>query len=367
MQALVAVAGVLERDPDVVAKPRVGPRMVTGFQPSHLAPKWKQDPDTYQLLEDAGWFARVRAASAPPEGGEAPAGPGFIHSAKLTRAPRNGLKGLPAGGRNNVSEVLQLLEEQRPLLAFWTISLPAEALEAMNRLDSWPLFVKRLLQKLGRALTRALGVAIHVSVAENQPKRSAATGMPCPHLHVVFLARKHRHAVWAVSKASLDRMIKESAQEAGLKESVSFKSAGNVQPVKRSVRAYLSKYMTKGAGEVKQFIGGPYENLIPRQWWHWSEAARELLRGCTVQLPTAFMCWVWRHREQLLEEGRLFLHQCEVPEGAPATYKACWGNAYRLSTLIAEWQEFIDDSYMTAKREVGIYTVLGQSVYAKPL
>ena len=367
MQALKLAAGVEERDPDVRAKPCVGPRMLTGFQPWHLAAKWKKDPDTYELLSEAGWFNRIRAASETPEGGEAPAGPGFIHSAKLTRDLRYGLRGLPAKGRTKVSETLQLLEEQRQLLAFWTVTLPTEVLLALNRRDSWPKFVKRIHQKLVRLLQRALGAAVIVGVVEVQPGRSAATGIPCLHLHIVFVGRRHRNAAWAISKAALDRIIKEAAEEAGLDEKASFKSAGNVQPVKRSVRAYLSKYMTKGSGDVQRFVGGPYENLIPRQWWLWSKAARDLLQSCTVSLPTPFMCWLWRHREQLVQEGRFYVQQCEVPDGAPATYRILWGNAYKLSTLIAEWQEFVEDAYITAKRELGIYTSMGQSLYARPL
>lgn len=380
LRALAEVLGDVERDPDVRAKPRTGPRFSTGFQPSQLGKpmkptfKWRGEEEgwedldgPYQVLERAGWFDRIRAAVPRPEGAEPPEGLGLSIARNSHRPSRHGLNGLPAPGRHSVSDSLALLQERRPLLSFWTVTLPTAALIALAVLGTWAKFVERLLKKLKRALLKRLGFALYVGVVEIQPRRSAASGIPCPHLHVVFQGRAHSRGAWAVSRQALDAMIESAAREAGLSEDVSFDAAGNVQQVKRSVRAYLSKYMTKGSGDVARWVGGDWEELIPRQWWHWSDAMRDLVKSCTLQLPTGFLAWVWRQRVELLERGALYLQQCVVPDDAPATYRAHWGNAYKLAALIAEWQEWVDDQLLLAQMSLGIYTVMGELVYAKPL
>jgi hypothetical protein len=380
LQALAGVFADHERDPDVRAKPKTGPRLSTGFQPSHLGKpvkptfKWRgeekgwEDLDgPFHVLERAGWFDRIWAAVPRPEGPKAPEGLGSSIARNSHRPPRYGFNGFPKAGRDNVSDALELLEERRPLLSFWTVTLPTAALIAFAVLGTWGKFVARLLQKLKRALLKRLGLALFVGVVEVQPQRSAASGIPCLHLHVVFQGRVHSKGSWAISRKALDAMIESAAREAGLSEDVSFESAGNVQQVKKSVRAYLSEYMTKGCDRVEQWIGGEWEALIPRQWWSWSDQMRDLVRSCTIQLPTGFMAWVWKHRASLLERGALYLQQCEVPDDAPATYRAFWGNAAKLALLLAEWQEWVDDRITTARREAGIYTQMGQLVYAKPL
>jgi hypothetical protein len=380
LRALGDVLGDVERDPDVRAKPKTGPRFVTGFQPSHLGKqmkptfKWRGEEEgwedldgDYQVLERAGWFDRIRAAVSRPEGPEAPEGLGLSIARNSHRPSRHGRNGLPAAGRNKVSDALSLLQERRPLLSFWTVSLPTAALIAFAVLGTWAKFVERLLKKLKRALLKRLGLALFVGVVEVQPERSAASGIPCLHLHLVFQGRSHRRGAWAISCKALDAMIESAAKEAGLSEDVSFESAGNVQQVKRSVKAYLSKYMTKGSDDVARWVGGEWEALIPRQWWCWSAEMRELVKSCTVQLPTGFLAWVWKYRADLLDSGAIYLQQCVTPDDAPATYRVYWHNAAKLALLIARWQEWVDDRITTARREAGIYAVMGELVYAKPL
>ena len=48
------------------------------------------------------------------------------------RPARYGLSGMPGPGRKNVWRALALLEEMRPLLSFWTISLPTESLNDLG-------------------------------------------------------------------------------------------------------------------------------------------------------------------------------------------------------------------------------------------
>ena len=262
--------------------------------------------------------------------------------------PRYGLKGLPAAGRKQVSRSLALLEENRRCLSFWTVSLPTAALIALARSGRWPEFQDRVRKELVRKLQAAGLPALVVGVAELQPKRSRAAGMPCPHLHVVFQGRKSPGHGWALSPTELDGVIAAALATAGVHAPDGTEgadwlaTAGNVQQVKRSVRAYLSKYMTKGSGDTRQWIGHAAESLIPRQWWFWSMDLRAFVLDHVFPLAFPFLAWVHEYRKELEDLGyaRFRVLPLEDPR-APLTYEVNWLSCDLLAQLVYLWQ--LDD------------------------
>jgi hypothetical protein len=365
--AVKAVVGPVKRDPTVRARPRLGPRLEVGFQPLHLARKHEPELSAWALLERAGFFKGIKREAPRPEGPEAPEGLGSSVARNSHKPVRNGFKGLSGTGRKNVDGSLRLLQERRSLLSFWTVTLPSEVLRAIAGLDCWGRFVDRLLQLLRRHLERALGVAIYVGVAELQEKRTVREGMPCPHLHLVFQGRSHSKAPWTVSRESLDAMIATAVRYVGIEYAGSYASAGNVQQIRKSVRAYLGKYMTKGSSDARPWKGTPWEGLIPRQWWTWSDACRAMVLRCTLDLPTGLLAWAWRNRDELLERSLVYIHKCEVPPAAPATYQMRFGSVANLAMVIALWQEWFEDELLASRRYLGIYTEHGTTVYGRPL
>jgi hypothetical protein len=366
MQALKASVGEVERDPLTRAKPKVGPRLRTGFQPSHLG-RWgdARGPSDLAVLEASGrrLGSVDRARAEGPEGPE----PLGLSMARNSRRPRrHGFAGLTPDGRTKVSEALQLLEERRRLLSFWTITLPGWALRQLARLNTWPVFVNRLLEQLRRKLQRRLGLALFVGVVELQGERTQREGWPCPHLHVVFQGRRHSRSAPAVGLKELDSMIESALMQASVQIEGDLSTAGNVQWVKKSVRGYLSKYLTKGSLDASVWEGGLWENLIPRQWWMWSQECRRMVESCTVPLPTGFLAWVWRQRDVLI--GRKFIHlkRCEVPTEAPSTYQVSWLGIDNLALMLAWWQDDEADRLLMARAEMGIFTVMGQTIYGRP-
>jgi hypothetical protein len=367
LRAFKEAVGTVERDSTVRARPRVGPRLVIGFQPRHLARRHQPELSAWELLDRAGFFKGIKPEGPCPEGPKAPEGLGSSVARNSHKQVRHGFQGLTPPGRKNIDSSLRLLQERRNLLSFWTVTLPTGPMKEVARLDCWPRFVDRLLQLLRRHLEQALGFAIYVGVAELQEKRTLREGMPCPHLHIVFQGRRHSRAPWAASKESLDVMIAKAARYAGIEYSGGYASAGNVQQIRKSVRAYLGKYMTKGSSDARPWKGTEWEGLIPRQWWSWSDACRALVLGCTTDLPTGLVAWAWRNREALLDRGLFYLRQCKVPPAAPATYQMSFGNVANLAMVYALWQEWFDDELMMSRQYLGIYTQHGSTVYAKPL
>lgn len=261
------------------------------------------------------------------------------------RPPRYGLQGLPAAGRKQVSRSLALLEENRRCLSFWTVSLPTAALISLAQSDRWPAFQDRLRQELIRKLRSAGLPALVVGVAELQPKRSRAAGIPCPHLHVVFQGRKSPGHGWALSPAELDAVIAAALATAeahapdGIAAEDWLAQAGNVQPVRKSVRAYLSKYMTKGSGDTRQWIGHAAESLIPRQWWFWSRDLRVWVLEHVFPISFPFLCWIHTHRKELEELGFARFRIMPLEDArAPLTYEVNWLRCEFLAQVVGMWQ-----------------------------
>jgi hypothetical protein len=340
LRALGAVVEPPEQqwgDPDLPAA-QLCPRLKTTYSPRASWVEWR------------GFGADPRASM--PEWarvwdyGPSPEALGLSLAQRSKRGTREGLKGLPAAGRKQVWRSLALLEDDRRLLSFWTVSLPTASLLALARADSLPVFQDRLRKELARRLQRAGLPARLVGVVELQPQRSRAAGIPCPHWHVVFQGRKSPGHHWALSPADLDEVIRAALASAGAPvppdcDAAEFlKAAGNVQQVKRSVRAYLSKYMTKGSGDTSRWVGTEAEALLPRRWWFWSRPLRSFVMAHVFPIAFGFLCWCHKHRRDIEEAGLARWRLLPLSdERAPLTYEISWLRTSFVAELVAVWQE----------------------------
>jgi hypothetical protein len=118
------------------------------------------------------------------------------------------------------------------------------------------------------------------------------------------------------------------------------RSAGNVQQVKKSVRAYLSKYMTKGSGDTARWVGTEAETLLPRQWWFWSRPLRQVVLAHVFPIAFGFLLWVHGARKEIEEAGLARFRILPLSDpAAPLTYEVSWLRCCFLAELIALWQE----------------------------
>ena len=126
----------------------------------------------------------------------------------------------------------------------------------------------------------------------------------------------------------------------GIDAAVWLRSAGNVQQVKKSVRAYLSKYMTKGGNDTAPFLGGEWEGLLPRQWWFWSRPLRDWVLQHILPLAFPFLCWIHLYRQELQELGLVRMRVLDLPDPrAPLTYEVNWLDLDHLAEVIRIWQD----------------------------
>lgn len=192
------------------------------------------------------------------------------------------------------------MEDFRERLALWTVTLPDEDYERMVGTDIWPRFQRRLTDLLTRYLTALGDEALVLAVVEIGHVRTRRTSRPMPHIHIACSGwgRKHPEGGYVLSPARMDRLVADAALYAGLPGS-SRLAASNIQGIKKSVRNYLSKYLTKGSPKEDMNLENGWEDLVPHQWWNRSANATALVGRHLFRLPPAFAAFIVQRRRQL--------------------------------------------------------------------
>lgn len=250
------------------------------------------------------------------------------------RPPRYGLKGLPAAGRRAVWRALSLMEESRPFLCFWTVTVPPAAVEALRAADSVGAFADRLRKELVRRLQLAGLQPLVVGVCELQPKRSRREGRPLPHWHVVFRNTRSPWGPWVLDREVLDGCIAAALATAGA-AGVPVGAAGRRERIRKSVRGYMAAYLTKDGCDPSPWVGGEWEALLPRQWWFWSAPLREFVLRHVLPICWDFLAWVWKWREEIEAVGLARFRRIPLQDPrAPAVWEINWQSCANVAELL---------------------------------
>jgi hypothetical protein len=311
--------------------PCIPPTLLTYYCPSK-EPAGPEPPETG--ANDPFWKFKLGEA----EEEQPPQAPDPLGLSTASNMKRHGLQGMSAAGRREVRKTCCVLEQYQGCVAFWTVTLPDEALAAIRQNDSWSLFQHRIQSELRRRL-RCRGLSGElVGVVEIHPKRSKAAGTPLPHLHVCFRGKRNRWHRWALDRWELDSIICAAAATAGAGR-IDARAAGNIQQVKRSVKRYLTKYLTKEQTAPDVPIGEA--QLVPRQWWFRSGEALREVRRQTFAVPWRLLHFVHNHRRALEAAGLVVWRKLEqLPPEAPPCYAVDWLGPDQLAAVIARWQEW---------------------------
>jgi hypothetical protein len=307
------------------------PRIDATLRASYCARLHQPPPPRWEEEADPFW--------GPPKGAgsprEAPADPGLVGGVKfdgLGIPPRrNGFRGLTGNGKRKLREGAAAMEERRACCGFWTITLPDANLQRLMELDTWPVFQSSIRRRLAKAL-RDRGVpALVVGVVELHPKRRTTFARDLPHLHVLFRGRTHRWQPWALSPRELDLIVFWALWDACCWDPHP-EMRCSVEPVKKSVRRYLSKYLSKSPpfGGHQAVDNSPVQ-LIPRQWWFESREIVELRRTLTKEIPAEFLAFLI-DRRHANREGQLYhAWQANTGEGgAPIVWQVGFRSPWAL-------------------------------------
>lgn len=266
---------------------------IKGFGPDYAYKPARVDPD-------------LRLWIVPEGFGGAPPRPGLVSPEKFAReVERRGLGGMPKSGFKRVRSLLSLLEQFRSHLGFWHVTLPDEDYEDLLRLGTWSTFQRRLFDRLVQYLTLHGDPALVCGVCEIGEIRLARTSRPMPHLHIVTSGWNVRaeKGKWLLRPEILDEITQKACADAGLPPRPR-QAASRIEPIRHSVRGYVSKYVTKGSGVPGKCLEDGWDALIPHQWWNRSDALHKLWQGHLFHLPPAFVAFVSQQRQRL-ETARL--------------------------------------------------------------
>lgn len=254
---------------------------------------------------------------------------------------RNGLRGLTGRGALFLEDFCSAIREDRYCYGMWTVTLPVEVAAV---LDATPDGI----QRLGDVIRRRFGEALRRACARESQRR----GVPVPdhfayvaepqkagriHWHYVFRCKSTRGARWLLGKGQLDRLIR-SAFRTVTGELYPVVAAGNVQALRSSPGAYLSKYLRKGHGVTgaDAVLGKGWSlNMVPHQWWGASRSALALVRSLIWELPRVAVNWLSREWPALAAAGVIdaWIWQPEA-EGAPSIVCGRWRSLDRLAGVL---------------------------------
>lgn len=213
----------------------------------------------------------------------------------------HGWKGLTAAGRRAIRDAGAVMDDAYGSLAFTTATLTEGTAEVATR-DQVATFQQRLLFLVRRRLVR-LGLSPHVVlVCEMHPGRRAMDGALVPHWHGIVRVSPSPFATWRFRKEDWNRCVLQAYR-------IAFGHArGHTQrlamlPQKTGAARYLAKYMAKGRSAVEALRGTQAGRMVPKQWWTWTGEVRELVKGCRLKPPSAFLGWCCRWWRELTELG----------------------------------------------------------------
>ena len=241
---------------------------------------------------------KVYCCSERLSGGSAPLGLSIEGNSQ--NKGRRGISGMPHSATRKVRGMLTLMEDFRERLCFGTCSLPDEDLHRMAGTDIWPRFQRRYIDLITQHLKQHGDEALVVAVVEIGDIRARRTGRPMPHIHFVCsgYGKRKKNGRWLFDRRDHDLIIAKAAQYAGLPRT-DRRAAGNIQPIRKSVKNYVSKYLTKQCPVKEVDLSDGYEDLIPRQWWNRSESACALLDGHLFKLPQGFAAFIVQRQSEL--------------------------------------------------------------------
>jgi hypothetical protein len=241
----------------------------------------------------------------------------FIKGQQSSRTLKTyGNKGITKYGKKSTSCFGAILEKnyRRGTIGFGTATIPGYNHDTLRAIGSqWGEIVRRFFQKLRRSCEKKNRTFIYYGVSEIQEKRYKRERIPVPHLHFGYICRdKPGSEFYFTAKQARrfwEQSIIESLSRIGIaltgKGVINYNASIDVQIVKKSVRAYMSKYLTKGVATIEKMVNDGHGEYLPKQWWFACMQMKQMLKNNTVRATQEECASFFYEIEKLL-------HTCKV-------------------------------------------------------
>jgi hypothetical protein len=199
---------------------------------------------------------------------------------------RKGLGGITRKGRKSVVNGGLIIESyfERSRLSFVTLTVPPLPESSRDNLNQgWGETCHRFKTGLGDRL-RPYGLdGVWVYCSEVQEKRFLDTNEVYLHLHLVFPNKLRGSKSWLLSIPDLRELwiaaMRPAAPEVDQCPWVQVKA----EPVKKSVKGYLGKYLSKGAQLTQEVIDAGLADHLPKHWWGSSQRVKDRVSQHSVE------------------------------------------------------------------------------------
>ncbi len=233
-----------------------------------------------------------------------------LPSKRRIKTAKRGSKGISTHGRRQVSNACYLLEDKygKDCLSFLTATLPAFANLADLQMicANWSDLIRKFIQELKRILLRRGFPASMVWVTEIQEDRYRDSGVVAPHLHLTMVGKKHRYSKqWAISKGEV-RSLWERLLGNLLGRPVTCQAATRVERPRKSLKAEMGKYMSKGGQVIKEIIDAGKGNDLPSSYCGCSDNLKKAIASRMVILRGSEAEKFIDNLESMKESGLLF-------------------------------------------------------------
>jgi hypothetical protein len=194
-------------------------------------------------------------------------------------------------------------------LGFGTLTVPGltqGGLAVVNK--NWAKLIDRFHKVLRRVYLKRGIDALIIGVTEVQTSRFKNRDEFALHYHFVYPSCDVPGDWWFTAKfirATWQRLVMAVMVEYGCNEDVKFSASISLQPVRKSARNYLSKYMSKGKADCEGFIDAGHIDELPRQWWACTKALRDRIKSAIVPLSSDLCYFLLSNRALLLKDGTL--------------------------------------------------------------
>lgn len=272
-----------------------------------------QETQAYKVGQAAG----NAIASGADEGGDQGEAMGLSVASNYHKRSSKGLKGITPRGKRMVRSYAAVLEEKfgRDCITFGTNTLPPLFDGEMTVVcNGWSELARQFFQELRRLLQRRGLSTDFLYVVEIQEKRYERWGQVMPHLHWLMQGRLTRRSHWLISPAEI-KAIWQRLLSNLLGRPVDCSAATRIEKPRKSLKAEMGKYLSKGGTVLKKIVEAGKADLLPSTWCGASSDLKREVKQRIVILRgescLAFIDSLESLQRQGLLKFRKIMHQFE--------------------------------------------------------
>lgn len=202
------------------------------------------------------------------------------------RRPR-GSRGMTKTAGDVLKWAAGALEDNCPpgSIGFLTVTLPSDDIGFLRDCQQqWQRIVKNFIESLKRELKKnGCNIPTILGCVELHPSRSSRLGVNVPHIHAIFRCRERPGKPYYISPGNVRALWRRAVVCATGCTGIDFGATENLVVVRRSVRRYLGKYLSKRPGGVAG--EGGRDSWFPSSYTIVPRLIRSAYRSATIRSP----------------------------------------------------------------------------------